>query len=375
MGLFDNLKLKRELERLEEAVRKSPSPANYCALIKKYRDSEEKDKAEKALFWAQQGIEQFPDADDVFELYFRLRKTEVQKEIETLTQVIQTRPTPVAYAQLAEIYKDLREEETALKYCRQAIQKFPQDDSPYLIIGQLRLRRFYKDYIAKDGHLALENLEKASQINSRNYKSLLSMAKLYLQIGALTKARQKLKNILLFAPEDGDVKNLIELSTKIPKPAHEDVDILLQIVEQERKLYHYLDTTQQESVSSPPVEEIVQALESCQNILEKNAGILCLLICDKDGNLISHYAREGADFNTYYEVASSIFQNVQDSSRQMDFGRFQRGQIEGPFGNICLIGTKGIAFTSFCTPAVKPEQNFKYLQKLVNVIAKVESAT
>lgn len=194
MGLFDNLRQKKELEKLEKAARETPSPNTISNLVKKYREIGDLDNA---LRVAKTGVAQFPDSDIVFDLYSRLRKNQAQDEIETLRKIIEQRPNPSAFSQLAEIYKDLRDEELAMKYCRQAIELFPNDDSPYLIIGELRLRRFYKDYFVKDGQLAIDNLEKAYNINKKNYKALIALSRFYLQVGAITKARQRLKSILL----------------------------------------------------------------------------------------------------------------------------------------------------------------------------------
>lgn len=278
-------------------------------------------------------------------------------EVESLKKVVEERPTPAAFAQLAEIYKDLQDEETALRYCRQAISKFPNDDSFYRIIGELRLRRYYKDFFAKDGKIAIENLEKACELNNRNYKALTALGGLYLKINALSKARQKLKNILLFAPQDEEVKALFESSNKMSKPPHEDIDILLQTVEEEHKgksLATHIDP----SVFQVPLES-----------LKKADGLLCLLICDREGNLIVHYAQEGVDFNTYYEVGSSIYQTVQNSSLQMDMGRLQKCQVDGAFGNIQIIAGEGAIYIAFGSPTTKAEQIYKHIQRLISTIS------
>jgi tetratricopeptide (TPR) repeat protein len=366
MGLFDK-KQKKEIERLEEEASKNPSPQILTSLIKKLWEMGNK---EKALRIAQDAIGHFPESDNIFDLYSRLRKDQSQNEIETLRKLTEERPTPAAFAQLAEIYKDLRDEESALRYCRQAIEKFPHDDSTYRIIGELRLRRFYKDFLVKDGQLAIENLEKAFEINSKNYKSLLALAKMYLQIGAVTKARQRLKSILLFAPEDETVKKILDKSNKIAKPLHEDVDILLQMVEEKKGLL--VDLQEGGNIAHLPMDMLAANPEIFQKPLEavKNFdGLQCVIICDKEGTLIAHYAKESIDYKTYYEVASSIYQTVQDSSRQMDLGRFQRVQIEGAFGSIQIVSAEGVVYVGFGAKNVKGEQIHKYLQKLISVVS------
>jgi tetratricopeptide (TPR) repeat protein len=359
MGLFD-FKQKNELIKLEKAAREAPSPSTYSALIIKYGQLEDE---ESALREAQLAIEKFPDSEELFELYSKLRRGQVKNEIEALKKAIEERPSTAAFSQLAEIYKDLRDEDSALRYCRAAIEKFPNDDSPYLIIGELRLRRFYRDFLVKDAMISIENLEKTVELNTRNYKALLLIAKLYLQIGGITKARQKLKTILLFAPEDGEVKKLLEISSKVSKPQHEDLDIMLQTIEENRELYYPLDDNKSRVIRKESLSpELFQPL--LDNLIS-NQSISCLLVCDQEGNRIAQCAKEDVDVNTYYEVAATTYQTVQDASRQMDIGRIQRCQIEGPFGAVFIVGTQGPIYIAFGPQDVKAEQIKKVLDRLI----------
>lgn len=359
MGIFDTLRYKKELERLEKAAKETPSVNTLGALIKKYIALGDFDNA---LRVARAALEQFPDSDEIFELYSKLRRQQATEEIENLKKALKQRPTSTAFAQLAEIYKDLREEELSIRYCKQAVELFPNDDNAYQILGELRLRRFYKDLLIKDAQIAMSNLEKAYEINNRNYRALLALAKFYLQIGMVQKARQRLKSILLFAPEDENVKKILEISANVPKPPHEDLDLLLHQVEVQRRLHYSLD---RENNTVPIPVYTPEILQEAMEGLKYAEGLISLLICDEDGNLIARYAKENIDIYTYYEVAVSIYQTVQDSSRQMDLGRFQKTEIDGPFGNIHILSTEGIVYMAFGESILKNDQMRKYLQQLI----------
>lgn len=362
MGLLDNWKQDKEIRRLEEAARKTPSPNTLSALIKKCWEVGEK---ERAFLEVQAAREKYPESEKLSSLYSLIMREKRQPEMEALKKIIRDRPTPAAFAQLAEIYKDLEEEDTALKYCREAMEKFPNDDNPYLIMGELRLSRFYLDFLIKDGQMAIKNFEKACELNNKNYKSLLNLASIYLQIGAITKARQKLKNILLFAPEDDNIKEMLRICSEIEKPAHEDIDYLLQLAEEKRDLYYYLDKKKRIAEYIPQPENFNVPLAAFKNIEE----IQCILICDADGNLIAHHTRENVDLNTHYEVASLICQTVHESSRQMDIGRFQKCYIEGPVGCMSIIASARVIYIAFAAPNVKGEQLDKHLQKLISTVS------
>lgn len=158
---------------------------------------------------------------------------------------------------------------------------------------------------------------------------------------------------------------MLETSTKIPKAGHEDVDILLQTVEDQRRLYYSLD----KKVQAAPKVLSPEIFQGPLNSIKDIDGLQCLLICDEEGNLVAHAAKEEVDVNTFYEVAISIHQTTQNSSRQMDIGRFQRGQIEGPFGSIHILVSEGIIYIAFGASEFKADQIYKHLQRFVSKVS------
>jgi len=355
---------KDNFEQLEKAVRKAPSPTNYSELITQYQNA---GKADKALSTANQAIYYFPDSEEICDLYYRIKKKQVQAQIDNLRYVIESNPTPVAYAQLAEIYGDLRDQDTALSLCRESIEKFPNDDATHLVIGEIRAERFYSDFQERNGKLAIESLEKACDINPQNYRALLCLSKLYLQIGAISKAIQKLKDILLFSPGDEIVEQLLKTANQIKKPAHEDQYILFQKIEQDGKLFMLLEDSKQTTIR--PIDR-PEVFEKPLNALNKVSSIICLLVCDRDGTLVAHHAKDGVDYNTCYEIAASIFQTIQESSRQMDIGQFQHSQIEGAFGVIHIVSLQEVVYIVFGFKEVKPLEVYKELQSFVSSVYK-----
>jgi Tfp pilus assembly protein PilF/predicted regulator of Ras-like GTPase activity (Roadblock/LC7/MglB family) len=347
---------------LEDTVKESPTVENYCTLIKTLQS---KGDIAKAWEYVEQAKQKFPRSKNVLDLYVTLAKNKWRPEIERLKKLINQGSNSSALVQLAEIYKELGEEEEALSLCVKAIETNDKDDIPNLIVGQIRLARFYKDLFEKDGILAREHLERSVEINPQNYKSLISLAKFYIQIGALTKAEQKLRNVLKFAPEDETIKNLLSLCSQLDKPSIEDVEILLTTVEQDRSLFHSLDgerKPKREIVLSPDIFQ--NALDSLHNV----SDILCLLVCDEEGTLIAHYAQDSVDFNIYYEVSSCIYQNVQNSTRHMDIGKFQRSEIAGAFGCIQMLAADNILYTAFGTSESRSKSVYRELQ---NFVAKI----
>ncbi|WP_372368167.1 tetratricopeptide repeat protein [Candidatus Uabimicrobium sp. HlEnr_7] len=347
---------------LEDTVKESPTVENYCTLI---RSLQTKGDVTKAWEYVEQAKQKFPRSKEVSELYVTMAKNKWRPEIDRLKKLISKGSNSVAFVQLAEIYKELGEEEESLSLCLKAIETNDKDDIPHFIVGQIRLERFYKDFFEKDGVLAREHLEKSVEINPQNYKALIVLARLYIQIGALKKADQKLRDILRFAPEDENIRNLTSVISTLEKPGIEDVDLLLATVEQDRTLFCCLDggrNQKREMILSPDIFQ--NALDSLHSVTD----ILCLLVCDEEGTLIAHYARENVDFSIYYEVSSCIYQNVQNSTRHMDIGKFQRSEVSGPFGCIQMMTADNIMYTAFGSSESRSKSVYQELQKFISKI-------
>ncbi len=362
MGIFESIKNKKELEKLEKAAKEDPTSYNLTVLVKKYWEIGDIDNAIRI---AKQALDSFPDVDEVFEIYSRLRKNQAQKEIEALKKMIEERPSPSVFAQIAEVYTDLRDEDTTLKYCRDSIEMFPKDDSAYLIIGELRLRRFYMDLLEKDGRLAMENLERAYEINNKNYKALISLAKFYLQIGMLSKAQQRLKSIALFAPEDDVVRELSEVLKKIPQPPHQNLDFLLQSIEDQHQLHYKLEKDTSSKITITP-EIFIEPLEG----LKEMTGVRVLLICSKSGNLINSYKKDDVEtIDLVYEIGMSIFNAIQESSKQMDLGRFHKSELETPIGSFHFIISEEVIYIFLSQENVRRDQMRKHIQEFLVKVA------
>lgn len=348
-------------KNLEDTIKSAPTAENYTALVKSLKV---KGDIAKAWEYIEQAKQKFPRTKEIVDLYVSIARVKWRPEVERLKKLINEGVTSPALVQLAEIYKELGEEEESLSLCIKAIENSPNDDTPHFILGQIRLERFYKDFLERDGLIAQEHLERAFEINPQNYKSLIALAKFYLQIGALKKAQQRLTKILTFTPEDESIHKLMSICNEAEKPPVEDVEYLLSSIEQERKLFYDLEGRRQkrEIIFSPDVFQ--GALDSLATVPE----ILCLLICDEEGILIAHYARDNIDFNIYYEVSSCIHQNVQNASRQMDIGKFQRSEVSGPFGCIQMVAADNILYTAFGHSEAKSNLVYRELQKFISKI-------
>lgn len=355
MGLFDGRKKRREIERLENEVRDRPSPEAIVSLTEKYIAQGEIDNAFAA---ARRGLDAFPKSEKIFHVYTYLKKTEAQYEIRALKRIIETQPNPAAYSQLAEIYLDLTETERALEVCRDCIQKFPDSDTPYLQVGQIRLARWRQDLLARDGLMAVENFERAIRLNETNYKALRLLSEMALQIGAVSHAMSKLKAILLFAPDDQEVKDLLEYALSRPRPDHEDLDSLFRKVQQGGNLPNIGEAllSNRDVKTKPPSQtktkgpDLDSLSEGFESLIGKQ-GFAAAVVLDPEGEVIlSRRSDKQVPREEWGAVGQAIVEASRDACQRMNIGRFFKGQVEGPEGTIFLVASEGYVLSVFFGP-------------------------
>lgn len=332
MGLFDRLKQKKEIERLEATVRGNPSPKAYLELSERYISTGDIDKAFRLV---DSGLRAFPKSNDLLQRLVSLRKRRNQEEIRELSGQIASSPSAQAYARLASLYREIDEEERCLDLLREAVDKFPAADSPHQILGEMRLERFRLDHYHRDGKLAIDHLEKAIERNETNYKALLALAKLLLEIGAVGHALKRIREIQAFAPSDPAVDEVLRAAEQCPRGQVEDVDELLRRVENQGRMIFPL---------APPKDPRTRALaraidytadvEMAQRGLEQLAalpGFVAGSLTGGNGTIALHGGGEA-----FGPAVTDFVETVGRHVRRMDIGNLTQAQIDGAFGQVYL---------------------------------------
>ncbi|MBI4612571.1 MAG: tetratricopeptide repeat protein [Planctomycetes bacterium] len=313
MGFFDRLRQKRETETLEQALRANPSPALHVELAEHLIAAGD---VERAFEIARAGKEAFPASEAVFQLYASLKKRQSQDQIRALQRQIETAPSASTYGQLAALYREVHEEERAIDLCREAIEKYPADDGPHQVLGEIRLARFHAEKHRRDGRLAIDHLEKAAERNEKNYKALLALARLYLEIGAVGHCLKRVRQIQTFAPADPALSELLDRAAACPKPETEDLDELLRQVESAGKMTVRIDatrtkkaprTTQKKRLAARTgfdPERVEREIDSLRHL----SGVSAVGFLGEDGRLLAFRGWEGEkrDFPSGARMAPGV---------------------------------------------------------------------
>jgi tetratricopeptide (TPR) repeat protein len=378
MGFFENLKKKRELGRLERQVELNPTPSNMATLAERYIHMGDTDKAFEI---AQQGVKAFPNSEKVLRTFRYIKKSQLQAKIRDLTSTIQKNPNPVAYGQLAMIYKDLGDTHKAVDICTDLTKKFPLSENSYLIIGEIRYQRFHEDLLAKDGQLAIENLEKALELNSSNYKALLLSAEIYVEIGMLGKAVSNLKQILSFAPTDDHVSRLLQeaqaLEAEQGEVDEEETEWLFIQVENRRQFTNIIRGPEFDKMIVPVSGPSAVKYRINQDVLKRQVGslgkmpgLLGALAMEKEtGNILADRIVLRIKKEDLEDMVKTVFRVSHNAALRMDVGSLSNGWVSGPFGNLHVVAIEGILLAILTDEQTRPDAVESAVQEIGPALA------
>ncbi len=347
MGIFDNLRRRREIDKLEVAAKENPSPVNLCQWAERLMAYED---TQKGLEVAKRALESYPDNERVVSTYRLIMKNHHQARINELQRNIEKSPNPGGFARLAELnFRDLGDLDGAMEVARRGISLFPEDESLHQISGQIRFFRFHEDYLAKDGLSAVEHFQRVIRINNLNYRCLFLLAVLAAEIEAWDVARGAIGEIYRFAPDDEGVRALEQkIDEVMPKGApRESHDQLFRNVEVRGRLsdlgqnfssMHPAEVGTKPAASAIDPKRLKELLQGFDNL----NGFQAAVVLDARGRVVAGHTTGKVSEEAVGLTAQAISSISQEASKRMDIGAFQRGEIETPAGTFNLVGFRNL---------------------------------
>ena len=326
---------------LRRQARKHPSPAAWAALSERYLAMGD---AAEAYSVAEEGLRDFPTSERLHDLRRLIQKENLRERVKALRQSIRRRPDPYLYARLADVFRQLGELSKAETIAEECKSRFPCDENPYLVVGEIRSGRFKKELMARDGRLAVENLERAVSLNPDNLKGRMQLAEVYAALGANSRALPHLLHLAESTPDDERIRSLI--SEVGSRPVEEgDLNALLRSAERKRKTpYPFCNGEARSAATQVSVTRL-----SNRDAIRRSAAALfgirnlkgLYVACDELGT-VEVKEDPTLEANGFSKSASKILKAAEASSRKMDMGGFSQGFIEGSFGRIVLRRTHGL---------------------------------
>ena len=341
MALFGRKPGKKEIDDAKKAAREHPCPATTATLIQRYIDFDEFDEALEA---AQYGLNVYPHSSSIRQAYRYVKRKESAGELKSLKENIQTQPRPNHFQRLAEIYYDLGEEDQAMEYAVRGIAEYPEFEGNYLIVGKMRYDRWKDDALPKDGLNAVQNFERAHELNRENYKTLLALGQIYLIVGAKAWAEERLKAILFLAPDDQRARELLNTARSLPD-GEDDFDLLLQSYFEKRKSGEIGDgagdggDTKYIKINKNP-----RALTEKVGRLADIPGFVGAIVLARNQEVVASHFTRSEDEMEYASQVGGIYKAAQVSSLQMDIGGFHRAYLECGTGTIFMAHFEDMLF-------------------------------
>ena len=367
MGFLDFLQAS-PLKKLEAAAEENPSPETLSALAEKHMELGEFDQA---LLVADRGLQTFRNATRLREIVQFVRKKQSQARLKPLRDELRVRPSPLAYSQLAGVYREMGDIEQALETLTECAAKYPDDRTASRMVGQIRLENFLQEAIAHDGMHALAALRHVQSLDGADSQARMNLAQLYYAIGANALAVAEMRAELGANPTALDIKKFLD-DVGEPPPLGEGVTVE-SLIERCEEFGSLTNTLQgfprakpgivQRSATPPKVNPA--AVQAKVREAAGTPGLLNLAILDREGAPVASLAeKDGLDNGVFLDLAGGIQAVAHEASRRMDIGSLVRGSVAMAMGKggISFVRRRGYSFAMYHREPMKADRAAVFLE-------------
>jgi thioredoxin-like negative regulator of GroEL len=367
LGLFDSSR-RRQLDDLEREVLANPTPQNMVSLIERYMAAGQEDRA---LEMAKKAGEKFPNSEKIQVTYQNVRRLQLQAEITEINKALRKGPSRAHYERLADIYhRELQNRTKAFEVALEGLAKFPASDGLHMISGQIRMDRFHQDFVANDFLESVRHFEKAASLNPKNYKAMVSLARLYAEAGAFGKAKPVLQQVLKVNPGDSTAEGVLAIVGQHEGQAAANLDDALADIEGRRALpavglevAAIFDPTGARGQAGPSVSPM--KIDAFLVGYEGMNGYKCSAVLGRDGGFVAGHTRGHVPKERFAQVLQDVYLCSEDGGRKMDIGTFVSGELDTPMGRVEISEWKGYVFGILTELTVKKEEVKKAVDKFV----------
>lgn len=348
MALVERLKRWRDIARLRRQVRANPSPTTYAELAERLVALGEEDDA---VGVADEGLERYPHADRLAHVRLFVKKGRLTGQIRKLREDLQRRPTPLAFAQLAQLYRELGSHDEALAIAAQGAERFPLSESSYLMQGEIRMDRFRRELIAKDAVIAEGALRQVLRLNSHNVTAHLRLAEVYHLVGMRAECTAHLREVMLLTPDAADVAEFLAADeTAGPALPLEDpfedragaVQSAAAFAGNPAQFPSPASGGDGPSAGAGAALD-APALRTAMAGFADHEGMRNAVLLDQAGKIVAdHAATDAIARNHFAELVAEVRDAADDAARRMDQGSLVRADIEGPGMNLVVTRVRGL---------------------------------
>jgi tetratricopeptide (TPR) repeat protein len=291
------------------------------------------------------GLKQFPDSDAVRGVH-RFASSERTSEIRKRTQDPRE-PTigPEPRVDLAHAYRDAGKDDEAARTLQDCIARFPHYGRAHAELADIYSQWFRTDLCSSDAVAAIRHYEEAIAADSADARTHFALAVLFLRIGALTRARELLKQVVILDNVHAVAASLLEVVSRMAENAEEEpIDTLLVKIEERGQLMNEYPPEELAGKQARP-----QRLEVITRLLESLGDESCLEECF----FIDSEKRLYGKPSPLTELAMEMLPTAATAMRRMQLGSLLSFGIETdqrhlllqqtPDGNVGVRSAPGIS--------------------------------
>jgi tetratricopeptide (TPR) repeat protein len=198
MGLFALSRERRRLARLRKQLHEEPRPFALAELARAYLAIGDADEARGVV---ESGLKHFPDSLEIQKVQATLLRMSSGDRMHRAKEAVRTKPTPQAFLELADVYRQLGQVEQCITTLMQLGDRFGENATALAQLGELRYRRYLDSLAASDGEAADAFLRRSLALQEDALRPRYLLAEFLLRVGAWAQAKAEAERLLDVSPQ------------------------------------------------------------------------------------------------------------------------------------------------------------------------------
>ncbi len=294
---------------------------------------------EEAMQVAEAGLRRFPTATRLRSVVQYVRRANSNKRLNELKATLADSRDARAYRELIALHLDLGNRGPALEVAQQYVEEFPDSSDSFVHLGEVFLARYFTEIFARDAWSAVENLERALELDPSTVRARVHLGMLYFAIGAVRYAANELGEILHIDPSNTRAAEFRErmLEAADPDTTEEDIEMLLDYGEDNQEIPN--DPTEfpggrRFQIDRKGGQLSPKLFAAAAAGIGKRLRIEQLAAIGTGGRPL---AVAGENKENFVRLACRLDASARRAGRHMNFGTMRRFMVEGKFGRIVLV--------------------------------------
>jgi len=324
---------------------------------------------------AENGLRRFPTAQRLRAVIQYVRRAGANKRLSQLRQMLDEGKDERAYRELVSLHLDLGNKQSGFEVATRYVEEFPDAAEAYVHLGEVYLSRYFGELFARDAWSAVENFDRALQLNPETIRAHVMLGLLYYAVGAPRYSANELSEVLRLDPTNTRVAEFREQLLEVAgAEGEEDVEYLLDYAEDHHEIPNDpgdFPGGRRFRMASRGGQLSPKLFAAAAAGIGKRLRIEQLAAVGTGGRPL---AVAGENKESFVRLACRLDAASRRAGRHMNFGTMRRFMVEGRFGRIILVPAGNCAVAARAPRSVSTERVAEGLEMVVTASRADESA-